>query len=134
MRGKDVALVAEAADPHLVDGGEINDRKRIDHGSATTASERRVRQQRRGLGERLQRRVDGRDRDGAVRSVSFSAGKDVPRHPHGVLQFQVVKFRHSSGSAAAERSFRRRDAVAGGCRYLSNSASRCSEYMEINLI
>lgn len=126
MRGKVVALVAEAADPHLIHGGEIDDRKRIDHGSAAPASERRVRQQRRRLGERLQRRVDGSDRNCAVRSVGFSAGKDVPRHPHRVLQFQVEEFRHPSGGSAAaeaERSFRRRDAAAGGCRYLSNSAS-----------
>lgn len=80
MRRKVVALEAETADPYLVDGGEIDDREGIDHGSAAAASERGVREERRGLGERLQRRVDGGDRYGAVRGVGFSAGEDVPRH------------------------------------------------------
>lgn len=53
MRREVVALEAEAADPYLVDGREINDREWIDHGSAVTASKWRIREKWRGIGKRL---------------------------------------------------------------------------------
>lgn len=48
-----VALQAEAADPYLVDGGEIDDREWIDDRSAITASKWGIRKKRCGIGKGL---------------------------------------------------------------------------------
>lgn len=46
-----VTLEAEAADPNLVDGGEIDDRERTDHRSAVAAPKRGIREKWGGSGE-----------------------------------------------------------------------------------
>lgn len=86
MRREVVALETEAADPYLVGGGEIDDRERIDYGSAVAATKRGIREKRRGSGEGLQGGVYGGDRDGAVSGVGFRSREDVPRHADGVLR------------------------------------------------
>lgn len=79
-----VALEAKGTDPDL--GGIIDGREWIKHGAASTATERRVRENGH-TGEGLDRGVDGRDRDHTVAGLLFGSRKHVPRHPHSILCF-----------------------------------------------